>query len=197
MTVWRIVMRMAAVRGDLAMWKNTLRAGLTLAVGVLALTACSTLQVHTDYDTGVDFTKYKTFDFLPTPDIAHTLVRDRAENAIARHLQGKGFTGTTESPDLVVALHGRRSREIQIDSNNFGYGWRGRGWAVGSSSATVHEIPVGTLIVDIVDAAAKKLVWQGTASDTLREDLTPQEREQRIDGAIAQLLAGFPPGLAK
>jgi len=67
--------------------------------------------------------------------------------------------------------------------------WRRAGPAV----ATVEQIPVGTLIVDLVDATAKEMVWRGTATDTLKPQATPAEKEQALTQAIAKMLEGFPP----
>ena len=38
------------------------------------------------------------------------------------------------------------------------------------TQAVVSEVPVGTLVVDLVDGKKKELVWRGIASDTLNTD---------------------------
>jgi hypothetical protein len=91
-------------------------------------------------------------------------------------------------------VHGRLSKQTQINSYDsgwgYGYGWRYGG---GMSTTTVTEVPVGTLIVDIVDAGKKELVWRGTASDTLNPEASPEKKEQNLQEAMAKLLANFPP----
>jgi hypothetical protein len=58
--------------------------------------------------------------------------------------------------------------------------------------ATVKQIP-GTLVVDLVDATAMELVGRGIATDTLKPDATPAEKEEALSRAIAKMLEGFPP----
>jgi hypothetical protein len=57
----------------------------------------------------------------------------------------------------------------------------------------VQQIPVGTLIIDLVDAKAKQLVWRGTARDTIDQDATPEERDKNIKNALNKLFENFPP----
>jgi hypothetical protein len=60
-------------------------------------------------------------------------------------------------------------------------------------TSTVSEVPVGTLIVDLVDANRKELVWRGTASDTLDPEASPEKKEKNLQEAMAKLLANYPP----
>jgi hypothetical protein len=64
---------------------------------------------------------------------------------------------------------------------------------MGTTTSTVSEIPVGTLIIDLVDVKANELAWRGTASDTLSESATPEEREKNLNHALTKLFEGFPP----
>ncbi len=50
------------------------------------------------------------------------------------------------------------------------------------TTSTVQQIPVGTLVIDLVDAKAKQLVWRGTASDTIDQDASPEEPGTRTSG---------------
>ncbi len=90
----------------------------------------------------------------------------------------------------------RVTQQKQVDYSTFGYGgWYGwDGWGTGGWSpetATVSEVPVGTLSVDLVDAQNKTLVWRGTATDTLTSQDVVNQKD--VDAAVAKLLKGFPP----
>ena len=54
-------------------------------------------------------------------------------------------------------------------------------------------IDVGTLVLDIYDTAAKKLVWTGSASKTLDPKSSSKERQNNLDKAAKKLLANYPP----
>jgi hypothetical protein len=175
-----------------------------ILLAVLALGACSTMTVSTDYDRTASFAGYKTFDFIPAEEVKNPLIRQRIEDAITAELQTKGLTRSSESPDLLIAGHAKLSSETQINSTNFGYGWGGWGgyWGpyggygamgMGTTSTTVREVPVGTLIIDLVDAKEKKLVWQAVASDTIDTNARADERDYRIKKAMEKVFAGYPP----
>jgi hypothetical protein len=51
----------------------------------------------------------------------------------------------------------------------------------------------GTLLIDIVDAASKKLVWRGTAAGAVDPGLTSVERDERIRQIVRDMLSHFPP----
>jgi hypothetical protein len=176
-----------------------------LAVAVVAmlgaLVACSTLQVNSDYDRTVDFAAYTTFDVLPAPELANPLVYARVSEAVEAELIGKGLRREAGSAALLVALHGRLSKQTQIDTATYGYGWGAWGgywnsWGyggMGTATTTVREVPVGTLIVDLVDAKEKRMIWQATASDTLDPNSSPEMKDYRVREAVKKMFAGFPP----
>jgi hypothetical protein len=172
-----------------------------LLVLAAATAACSTLQISSDWDHTVDFSKYKTFALREGTKVSDSLVEQRIERGIASTLQAKGLKEVSDSPDLLVYSHVRVSNQKQINYNTYGYGgWYGwGGWGPGgwsTTTATVTNVPVGTLIVDLVDASRKALVWRGTATDTISSN--PNDRSQeKVDAALAKLFATFPPSGTK
>jgi len=165
-------------------------------VAIAAAAACSTLSTTADYDPKTDFTKFKTFAWHDDQSIKDPLVARRVQSAIETTLAAKGMTRNDANPDLWVAVHGRLSEQTQIRTYDtgwgYGYGWRGYG-GMGMTTSTVEQIPVGTLIVDLVDAQKKELVWRGTGSDTLNPQRSPEEREKKLQEAIAKMLENYPP----
>ncbi len=172
-------------------WKTA----LVLAAAVLS--ACSTLQTSTDYDPKANFAPYKTFAFKDVHEIQNSLLESRLKDAVTATLTSKGWTKADQSPDILVVLHVRLSTQTQVNTYNtgWGYGW---GWGgTGMTTSTVEQIPVGTLIIDLVDAKAKQLVWRGTASDTIDQSATPEERDKNIRNALNKLFENFPPNQNK
>jgi len=55
------------------------------------------------------------------------------------------------------------------DNTGGGWGWRGFG-AEGFTATETYQ--AGTLIVELCDAKTKRLVWRGSVSDTLSDNLT-------------------------
>jgi hypothetical protein len=70
------------------------------------------------------------------------------------------------------------------------YGWR---WGGGVATTTVSEIPVGTIVIDVVDGAAKQLVWRGWGKDDVTSRRSPEEAEEYARSVMAKLFENFPP----
>ena len=159
---------------------------LLIVLGTTLALSCSTMRTYVDWDHSTDFSRYRTFTFRRGTPARNDLTQRRIEDMITAALQAKGVTRVTdEKPDLRVFTHVVVSREQRIDYTTFGYGWY---WGGG---VTVTNIPVGTLIVDLVDTEKKEMVWRGRATDAIPADR--EERIERLQTAVSTIFEGFPP----
>lgn len=173
--------------------------GLALALG---LVGCSTLRTTQDYDPGVDFSRFHTYAWLPhsieqsDPSIDTDLLRVRVQRAVDSELERKGFTPAPggATPDLYADYHVYTKEKVDLVTIPSSWGY-GPGW-YGGMSTEVHsrEYTQGTLVIDFVDGAKKQLLWRGAASAEIVPNRTPEERAARVDEAVRQILAPFPPG---
>ncbi len=170
-----------------------LAAVLPLAFAVAGLTACATLRTTTDYDPRADLTRYRTFDVEKVSSRRDDLLARRIEGALVAELSGKGLHESDRDADLVVVAYTRLDHQTRIYTygSGWGYGWRWRGGPAMSIS-TVEKIPVGMLIVDLVDAKSHELVWRSTASDALDPGATPEKREREIAQAVSKMFETYP-----
>ncbi len=123
-------------------------------------------------------------------------MHERFIQAIDGQLSAKGFQKVASNPDVFVTYHSEESQRMSLDTTYMGGGWGyGPGWGwgggMGSSTTTVRQYNVGTVALDIWDAKQKRLVWRGTASDTMTDD--PQKRAQKIQTAAEKLFEKYPP----
>jgi hypothetical protein len=160
---------------------------------VAAALACSTLKTTADFDPKTDFTRYKTWAFREDESMKNSILSKRIQSAVESELSKRGLTRNEGNPDLWVAVHVRLSKETQVTTYNTGWGYGYRWGGAGMSTATVQEIPVGSLIVDLVDANQKDLVWRGTASDTLNPEKSPEEKDKALREALAKMFENYPP----
>jgi hypothetical protein len=173
------------------------RIRLLLGAAVLmAAASCSTVSIDRDWDHTADFSRYRTFAIREGSRARSPFLQQRIEAAVASALEERGLRASDDSPDLLVYTHVRVGREREIDFNTFGYGgwygwpgWGPGGW--GASAATVREVPIGTLVVDLVDGARKRLVWRGTASRTIEG--AEARSEEAVRRAVEKLFRDFPP----
>jgi hypothetical protein len=166
------------------------RFGIVTLASVLLLTVFTlAVDVQTDYDHGVDFSKYKTYSWLKveTPD---TIWDSRVRVAIKAELTKKGLSEVPSDGDIdVVAVATTRERPtLETFYNDLG-GWYWQGF--GEATTTVHSYREGTLIVDLLDASTKKLIWRGSATDTLSEKA--EKNTQKLEKAVDKMFSQFPP----
>jgi hypothetical protein len=72
----------------------------------------------------------------------------------------------------------------------WGWGW-GWGWDDGIATTTVQTIYLGTLVVDLVDAHRKQLVFQGTSTQTISS--RPERNTKRLAEAVNRVFEKYPP----
>ena len=169
-----------------------------LLVSLALLTACGSIKVTSDYDTKVDFEKYKTFAFYK-PGIDQATISDldkkRILRAIESELLANGFT-KSENPDLLVSIFTKSREKVNVSQNNFGYGW-GWGWNPWmwnglNNNVNVSQYTEGTLFVDFIDKERKELVWQGVGTGALKLQ-NRDKKEERIKEFVKEIVARFPP----
>jgi Domain of unknown function (DUF4136) len=171
---------------------------LSTTLGILgaALTlACSTMTTSVDYDHTVNWSKYSTFQLMEGTKAPTTFTQKRIDDGITQALSAKGWTPTTNNPSILVYSHVVLSQEKQFNTMSMG-GWGYRGWGGmggGMATTTVQNIPIGTLIVDLVDPNTKEMVWRGMAQDQVKPN---GESADTINEAMQKLFQNFPPGAA-
>ena len=173
---------------------NTNRKSINV-VGVMLLTAMASFaqQVKTDYDRETDFGHYKTFSWEKVQTQGQLWV-DRIKEAINSALAAKGWTRVESDGDVAVVAIETTQKEQTLNTfyDGFGGGWRWRGFGgFGDSTTTVDTYKVGTLVVDLFDAGTKKLIWRGSASDTLSDK--SDKNIKTLDKAVQKMFDRFPP----
>lgn len=180
---------------------------ITTSVALIFLSGCSTLSVDYDFDQKVNFSQYKKYDWLAFPKDMQIdeLNRARFVTAVEDNLATKGFNQNSSNPDFVIAIHFGKENKVDITNWGYsyapngyygGYGYRHRGYA-GSYASTggvsVYEYEQGTLILDLVDANTKKLIWRATAKAIISSASTPEKQTEKIENAVQEILENFPP----
>jgi hypothetical protein len=117
-------------------------------------------------------------------------VVQRVGAAVEAGLKAKGYLQAEGAPDFLVATYVGRQSRIQVTDWGYGYGPRGAWYGGG---VDVYQYEQGSLVLDIVDARTKKLVWRGTATAIIDPGASPEERTKRINEAVAKMLEDFPP----
>jgi hypothetical protein len=168
---------------------STKRAAVIVIVTLVPFALWAGVKV--DWDHAADFSKYKTYAWGEGTPAKNQLMGQRIVDGIDQQLAAKGLTKVESgaNPDLVVVYHAAVGSETQLNTMSTG-GW-GVHWGGGTSTTSVEKIPVGKLVVDIGDASSKKLLWMGSASDTLSDD--PEKVSKKVQKVIQDMFKKFPP----
>ncbi len=168
---------------------------LVLSLSLGFATGCkSTTQSTSDWDHAVDFSGYHTFDFQLGMPFQSKDAEKWVTEMVEYDLIGKGYVLAEqgEEPDLHIFLFPRVDYAGRVDWYTTGYTswWGGWGGTVGVSSRFT-DIPIGGLMVDIVDNETDRLVWRGTANTELKENQV--RTAKKVLNVITTMMKGFPP----
>jgi hypothetical protein len=168
---------------------------IATSVGLMLLLACVSFaqEVKTDYDHNANFSQYKTYSWekVQTKD---PLMVDRIKSAVNSALAAKGMTEVPSGGDVEVsAVEVTKNQETQ---NTLYDGFGGRRFGgFGYATTTTDTYKVGTLIVNLFDAKAEKLIWRGASSGTLSNNA--DKNTKNLDKGVTKMFRHFPPNAPK
>jgi hypothetical protein len=160
-------------------------------------------DVSYNFDQQADFTKYKTYRWVQVKDAEQVdaLTAQQITAAFEKQLALKGLTKAEgDAADLAIAYQVAISQEKQIqtmDSGMYGAGWGpryyGGYYGGGMSTTTTSTIFVGSVALDMYDAAGKNLVWRSIASKQIDTKAKPEKREKNLNKGAEKMLKNYPP----
>ena len=172
-----------------------------LSILWLALAACSSSEqvTQTDLKTGVNFNRYKTYGFMDEVARNDSAFIGSGSNifdlkrAVAHELEVRGYQRAAQ-PDLWVNIGLMTRQRVQTRETNFQQdapyylGQRTYRWQ--AQEVPVGQYQEGTVTIDLVDAARKEQLWQGTTTSILSR--SPSRSARQIEKGVAEAFARFP-----
>lgn len=168
---------------------------LSVILSLIVLAGCN-VKVHSSFDRTQDFSEYKTFCWLNGCEFTYSgptylndsLLREKIKSSIISELNRKGFTQNNDHPDLLIDFHISVKNESSIiyhhddDNNNI--------YKPFPDEQVINYLK-GTIVIDMVDKSAGKMVWRSEAIGYM--DVHPDLSEKNIRKGIAIALKKFPP----
>ena len=123
-------------------------------------------------------------------------------DAISQEMESRGYT-MSDNPDLMINVSGRLQDKTKVTTTSdpymgggyYGYrrGYYGTWGGYGYGTTThVSNYTEGTVNVDMVDRAQKRMVWEGVAVGRVKENKTSEETRTNIYNGIQEMFAGYP-----
>jgi Domain of unknown function (DUF4136) len=168
-----------------------------------AASIASADDLKSDYDHGVDFSKYHTYSWGKVTT-ANPFYVERVKQSVNQLLQVKGWRLVPSGGQATIFAHDRVHNEQEIETEYTGMGggwgggwgwgrWGGMGGMGGMGDATTDTIDtrVGRLVIDIFNGKSKALLWRGSATEDLSDN--SGKNSKKLAGDIAKLFRDFPP----
>jgi len=178
-----------------------------LASAAILLASCASKPtIESDYDHTIDFSQYKTYGFFSPMGIENanysSIFGSIFRDAISKEMESRGYT-VSDNPDLMINVSGRLQDKTKVTTTSdpymhggyYGYRrgaygtWGGYGYG---TSTHVSQYTEGTINVDMVDRAQKRMVWEGVAVGRVNEKKSGDETREGIYTGITEMIAGYP-----
>ena len=143
---------------------------------------------------GADFSRYKTYQWLPTRALTKSgVVEDEPDTtpiikeAVNRQLAAKGLMEVPMGGDLLVSTMVLTESSAQLEALYFPI----IPYDDGSNAIAVGRYnKQGTLAVNLIDARTKKSAWVGLCTKSI--DNKPGSGAKKIPGAVESIFKKYP-----
>lgn len=156
------------------------------ALLLLSLSACSDLQIRTSQSWETDFSQYRTYAWNRGIAARDPSIESQIHAAVDFELPFKQLHRVERagSPNLYIFTYASDAEEHVIDQWEYEVGLPG---AANARSGAL-TLPIGTLLVDLVDARSRQLVWRGQAIKVF----VPPMSEETLRRAVREIFRHYP-----
>lgn len=157
---------------------------------LLFMAACNlselVVKINTAQDRNTQFSQYRTYNWYqpnPTGNLAtnvtvNTMLQQHLVKAIEAEFGKKGLQKSAANPQVLLAFDVSVKKPAQLPTQNFaegfGYGYAyqmGYRYDYGHTNIanyqSVDAYAPGTLIIDVIEAGSKQLIWRGWAEQVV------------------------------
>lgn len=170
------------------------------------LAACATgPKLRSDKAPDANLSNYQTFGFmdsLATDRAGYTsLVTQHLKAAVTAEMTARGYRYSEQAPQLLINFNSNIEQRADIRTTttaavpHYGYYYYRRGYyspmPYYQKEVETVRYKVGTVNVDVVDAARKQLIWEGIAEGVLNQQDVQQPRES-MARVVNQIFTQYP-----
>ena len=182
---------------------------LLAAVVIVALPACSGIEVDSVYDVQYDFANLNSYAWEAKQpeqgaDLPYDLLDRWIKGSVDNALTAKGYSKASSNPSFKVIYYIGVDEITGINATYYGGGWGGYwggGWGPyygGGTSVNTYRYDEATLTIDIIDPNPEVgLIWRGTAKGTVSRNNDSAKHQAGIDEAVQRMIMRFPPEISQ
>jgi len=126
---------------------------------------------------------------LPTDPDVDPFLMQRLRRMVRETMLARGFReAAPEAAELRVGVMAVVRGRIVVYPSSFGYGYR---WGSPWRGYDVREYDEGTIVIDLIDARQRAVVWRGTGTRVV----TSRTSEEDLREVVWEILDEYPPGV--
>lgn len=168
-----------------------------LLVLLSTLAACAQKPVAYDYDPAASrfsMNSYALSEPASGPQF-QSLDNNRIAAALRRQLAARNVKeASRDEADVWVAYRVEQERNLEKSGVSFGFGFGTGNLGMGvGTGPKAKEVIEGRLVVDMVNPKTQQVVWTAKSNESLRESMSPEQRDALINKLVTEMLANFPP----
>ncbi|MEN8131355.1 MAG: DUF4136 domain-containing protein [Pseudomonadota bacterium] len=181
-----------------------------LALFIVMLSACSTIEVSSEYDESIRFSDLKSYRWMPKKSkgqaefsARYKFLDSRIRAAVDEELKGKGYERQAAgAPDFFIRYSVWVETKTSDDKLGHWAGWAPRIGPVDEGfqsnpdawrTSRENDFEQGTLLLLISDGKTRRVIWRGTAQARVLPSEAKEKKEKKINEAVKKILARFPP----
>jgi hypothetical protein len=162
-------------------------ASIVLTALILLGTFAVAQEISCDYS-GANFAHLKTYAWASGHPVADELANQTIVSSIDTQLSARGLREVSPGahPNMLVSYDVVFDRDIRRLGVRDGL--RNLRWSSGSK-----DVLIAMLVVNLVDADTREMVWRGMASGEVDAKASPEKRDKKIREVAQKLFRNYPP----
>jgi Domain of unknown function (DUF4136) len=142
--------------------------GVIVLATTLLCTVAHAQKTSAAFDPKADFSSYKTFMFSSEKGARNPLVSELIVAALERELTSRGLTKVDANGDLRVSFLAASGQNLQVSDVSFGAVVNPVYSGLAPIGCAMWDVTTGTLLIDLFDNKADRVVFRGTAKQVLQ-----------------------------
>jgi uncharacterized protein DUF4136 len=180
-----------------------MRSRLLFAALAAVLVACgSAVRVNTSVAPNANFSSLRAFRVMSPPArrdnrsipaehpmLDNSIINRSLRADLVSAFQARGYGLDPTDPDFTVAYYASTREKLDVTAWDYGYPGRWGGWRA-RTEYEVRPFTEGTVIVDVVDARTRDLLWRGQGVSVVSDD--PETYMKNIRSTVTAIVEKFP-----
>ena len=176
---------------------------ILMAMMAVFISGCASKNVDWDYDPDQSLSHLKNYTWLEKEKelnefgyLSDALEDQRVQSSVDNIMQARGYRKVSSAgeADFLINYSTQVQSRIEGQPLSTSFGFSRRGYGVGlSNDNIIREYDEGTLTLDFIDPDTKKVLWRGRSRSRVQNKLSPQQRTERVNQSVMDILQGFQP----